>query len=201
MNNLNSHKCLVLNADYKPMKIIDWQKSISCLFRNKTRPQIEIIKFYDDILITAPGNKRFRLPSVIRNIQWYNIYGFTRNIKLSNKNLFIRDDHTCQYCNKKLPYNQLTRDHIIPKSRLKYAINKNIWNSWENITTCCSQCNRKKANRTPEEANMVLKKKPTIPICKYEDIIKSVYLYNLDTIPEEWSLYINNYERVPSKNK
>jgi 5-methylcytosine-specific restriction endonuclease McrA len=36
-------------------------------------------------------------------------------------------------------------------------------NDWMNLVTSCFKCNLKKSNRTPEEAKMVMMKKPYIP--------------------------------------
>ncbi|MEZ4725333.1 MAG: HNH endonuclease [Candidatus Kapaibacterium sp.] len=77
-----------------------------------------------------------------------------REVELSKKNIFRRDSERCQYCgtNKGL----LTIDHIIPKSRGGAS-------TWSNLTTACFECNNKKSNMTPEEANMSLISKPHKP--------------------------------------
>ena len=66
------------------------------------------------------------------------------------------------YCGQK---KNLTIDHIIPKSR-------GGQNTWENLVTCCSPCNRLKSNRTPEEAKMVLRVKPYEPNI-FSDIVNT----------------------------
>jgi 5-methylcytosine-specific restriction endonuclease McrA len=50
----------------------------------------------------------------------------------------------------------LTVDHIHPKSR-------GGENTWLNLVTCCGSCNRKKGDKTPDEANMKLRFKPYEP--------------------------------------
>jgi 5-methylcytosine-specific restriction endonuclease McrA len=77
-----------------------------------------------------------------------------RAVRLSRDNIFLRDDHTCQYCNKRFPVKELTLDHVMPVSR-------GGGKSWENLTTACHPCNRKKGNRTPAEAHMPLLSRPT----------------------------------------
>ncbi len=79
-----------------------------------------------------------------------------RTIKFSRRNVFDRDKGICQYCNKKFPREQLSMDHIIPKS-------KGGPSSFTNIVTACKACNAFKDNRTPEEAGMKLLKKPVAP--------------------------------------
>ena len=76
------------------------------------------------------------------------------DVVLSRKNLMIRDKYQCQYCSSKK--NPLTLDHVLPK-------NRGGMDTWENLVTACQSCNRKKRNRTPEEAKMLLKRLPKKP--------------------------------------
>lgn len=82
-----------------------------------------------------------------------------RSVVFSRKNLFKRDRYTCQYCGKQPGPDELTIDHIHPKSRGGAS-------SWENCALACIECNKRKANRTPEEAGMKLRKKPIKPTWK-----------------------------------
>lgn len=83
--------------------------------------------------------------------------GFVRHeIRFSRTNIFTRDKHQCQYCGAQPEKSDLTLDHVIPRSR-------GGGNSWENLVLACARCNVKKSNRTPEEANMRLLKKPSAP--------------------------------------
>jgi hypothetical protein len=50
----------------------------------------------------------------------------------------------------------LTLDHVLPRSR-------NGPTSWENVVACCRSCNARKRDRTPEEASMLLKRRPFTP--------------------------------------
>jgi 5-methylcytosine-specific restriction endonuclease McrA len=45
---------------------------------------------------------------------------------------------------------------VIPKSRQGRT-------SWDNLTTACKYCNAKKGHKTPEEAGMVLTRRPFKP--------------------------------------
>lgn len=75
---------------------------------------------------------------------------------VSNRVLFCRDFYRCAYCGKYFDHDELTRDHIIPKS-------KGGKNTWDNIITACKGCNGKKRDRTPEKAGMLLRFKPYTP--------------------------------------
>ena len=79
-----------------------------------------------------------------------------RSVVFSRRNIFKRDKHTCQYCGAQPPVDELTIDHILPKSRRGVS-------SWTNCVLSCIDCNKRKANRTPEEAKMTLRKKPVKP--------------------------------------
>ena len=72
-----------------------------------------------------------------------------RRVVLSRRNLFRRDHSSCQYCGDKLPSEEATIDHVLPRS-------KGGVTSWTNCVIACVSCNRKKANRTPEQAGMHL---------------------------------------------
>ncbi len=74
----------------------------------------------------------------------------------SNRGLFARDGHTCLYCGETFSPRNLTRDHIIPKSRGGN-------DSWLNSATSCCTCNHDKSNRTPEEWGHLLLAVPFVP--------------------------------------
>ncbi|MEC7685084.1 MAG: HNH endonuclease, partial [Pseudomonadota bacterium] len=54
------------------------------------------------------------------------------------------------------PWTELSRDHVIPTSRGGSDI-------WTNVVTSCRRCNNRKADRTPEQANMELLAIPFVP--------------------------------------
>lgn len=157
----NNSLCLLLNADYSPLRIISWKRAIvwSLKYDTKSNYGIEIIDYYHNRFIHGVNDKKFPVPSVAKTLNYFNIYD--KNIHFSRRNLFIRDDCTCQYCGKLFSTNQLTYDHIIPKSR--FSSDKKKSTNWLNIVTACRKCNAKKGNRTPTEANMMLIKEPSAP--------------------------------------
>jgi hypothetical protein len=87
----------------------------------------------------------------------------TPNLTRHNHKLFMRDRYTCAYCGERLLSPDLEREHIIPCS-------KGGRDSWMNVVTACRPCNQRKANRTPEEANMPLLYVPYVP-SRWEDLI------------------------------
>jgi 5-methylcytosine-specific restriction endonuclease McrA len=79
-----------------------------------------------------------------------------RHVKFSRRNIYLRDHFTCQYCGTVPPREELTIDHVIPRSRGGKTV-------WENVVLACVRCNMKKGNRLPEEAGLVLLTKPEKP--------------------------------------
>ena len=74
----------------------------------------------------------------------------------TRRNLFRRDQNTCQYCGARPGTSELSIDHLQPRSRGGLS-------SWENCVLACMDCNRRKADRTPDEARMHLLKAPVKP--------------------------------------
>lgn len=79
-----------------------------------------------------------------------------QDVKFNRRNIYARDSSRCQYCGKKFSTQELSLDHVIPKSQGGRA-------TWDNIVCCCVKCNVKKGGRTPEQAKMHLITKPHKP--------------------------------------
>ena len=139
---------LLLNISYEPIKIINWQKAITMLCLGK----VEVIEEYGHNIRSVSFT--IKLPSVVRLLDV--VKRNQRPVKFSRQNIYARDKYKCQYCGIKFPSEDLTYDHVLPKSRGGKT-------EWTNIVTCCIECNRKKGGRTPREASMKLLKKPVIP--------------------------------------
>lgn len=99
-------------------------------------------------------NFEIQVPRVIRLLS-YDL--FPRNIvKFNRRNIFLRDENRCQYCGHKYSTQQLSLDHVIPRSQGGQT-------NWENIVCACLKCNVRKGGRTPYQAGMKLYKKPVKP--------------------------------------
>jgi 5-methylcytosine-specific restriction endonuclease McrA len=77
-------------------------------------------------------------------------------IRLTRKNVMLRDGHQCQYCARRPSVRDLNIDHVIPRSR-------GGEDTWENLVTACRGCNLRKGWRTPDEASMRLIRTPLPP--------------------------------------
>ncbi len=147
INGALSGKVLVLNQNYEAMSICNVQRAVVLLFLGKA----ELISSKDSRLIYSIKTS-LPFPTIVRLRVYIKVP--YKKIVLSRKNILRRDNHKCVYCQRTdLP---LTLDHIVPKS-------KGGDDSWENLVTACVKCNNKKGDRLPEEAKMLLHKKPTRP--------------------------------------
>ncbi|WP_317932238.1 HNH endonuclease [Halioxenophilus sp. WMMB6] len=75
---------------------------------------------------------------------------------LCNRLLFRRDNYRCMYCGQRFLARELTCDHIVPRAQ-------GGQNRWQNVVAACKRCNHFKADRTPEQAGMVLLAVPFCP--------------------------------------
>jgi len=141
-------KALLLDSSYYPIQIVDWKRAMILFFTGRA----EVVEHHDDIKINSP-HESFKLPKVLRLFD--NFRNFPK-VKFNRNNVFYRDKHMCQYCGEKFKANELTFDHVMPKSRGGPT-------SWKNIVTCCHTCNNKKAARTPEEWGKKLIHQPYEP--------------------------------------
>ena len=165
---------LVLNATYEPLQVVPWKRAVRMLFQEKVVVVAEYEREIHSVSLTI------RLPSVLRLRHYVTIKRIHQQVKFSRANIYLRDQHRCQYCGHQFPLEQLTYDHVIPVARggLK---------NWENIVTCCIRCNRLKGNQLPEEASLRLLRKPKIPGGFPHKIH---FLLSRKRTPESWKNYI-----------
>ncbi|MCU0772736.1 MAG: HNH endonuclease [Verrucomicrobia bacterium] len=97
---------------------------------------------------------RIRVPRVILLAMFDRLP--KKEVKFTRHNIFERDKNTCQYCGQHFDRRDLNLDHVIPRDRGGPT-------TWENIVCSCIECNTRKGNRTPREADMRLVRKPKKP--------------------------------------
>ena len=138
-------RVLVLNSDFTPLNVTSLCRGYTLVSRGKA----EILKVGNQPIVT--GMSEIVRPLIIRllNFVRYRL----KAVKLKRERIYRRDGWKCVYCESK---RNLTIDHVIPKCR-------GGGNSWYNLVTCCSSCNSKKGDKTPQEANMVLLVTPKEP--------------------------------------
>jgi 5-methylcytosine-specific restriction endonuclease McrA len=165
--NLMKKPCLVLNGSYEPIRIIPIRRAMVMI--SKGTATIEVST-------NIQVHKYFCAPSVIRLMHYRRVP--SRLQIVSRRNIIIRDSGMCMYCGKKTL--NLTLDHIIPRS-------KGGSNSWDNLVACCPEDNRRKGDKTLEEAGMKLIHKPlpqSIHTARF--LLRSMGL----ELDKEWSKYL-----------
>lgn len=130
----------------------------------------------DDYVQTV--NMKIKIPRVIILSRYDKVP--KKRPKFSQKNIWVRDDYTCQYTGKKLKPNEGNIDHIIPRSR-------GGANNWDNCVLTSKSINAKKADSTPEEAGLKLIRQPKAP----RETLTSELLYNKYNIAE-WNIFLKN---------
>jgi 5-methylcytosine-specific restriction endonuclease McrA len=139
---------LLLNASFEPLNVINWKRALKLVFLEKAEVLQENEKEIRSITISM------RIPSVVRLLRYV---GFRRrDVRFSRQNIYARDRFSCQYCGRKLRSQELTCDHVTPRSRGGRT-------EWTNIVTCCIPCNRRKGGKTPREVGLRLIRKPSRP--------------------------------------
>ncbi len=134
---------LVLNADFRPLSYFPlslwpWQDSIKAVFLDR----VNIVSEYDRA-VRSPSVE-MRLPSVIALKAYVHL---DRRPAFTRFNVFLRDSFQCQYCGGGFASEQLTFDHVGPRSRGGRTL-------WTNVVTACQGCNLRKGNRTPTECRI-----------------------------------------------
>ena len=164
---------LVLNASYEPLRVVSWQKAITLLFKGK----VEVLAHYDREIrgVTV----RVKQPSVLRLLRHVHLKRAYAEVPFTRPNVYARDDHQCQYCGRRFTPAQLTFDHVVPVARGGRK-------DWNNIVTCCIPCNRRKGDQLPEEADLVLLRKPRRPPA-FAHLTLSL---GLRRAPESWRDYL-----------
>ena len=153
---LDTTRCVVLNATYEPITIVSSKRALILFLEGKAM----IVEEHPELVVRSP-NQTFPVPTSI--VLKHFVKGrmvFRTKALLTQRNLFIRDQYTCQYCGRnkqQLKSSEfLTRDHVMPR----HIGGRDIW---ENVVTCCNSCNNKKAYHLLEDINMTLLKIPTAP--------------------------------------
>jgi len=159
---------LVLNANFEPLNICNIRRAVCLMVVDKAalvmngRGEIHTI------------NRTFPRPSIIRLQNM--IHRPHPKVKLTRKEIFRRDNYSCQYCGSSS--RDLTIDHVEPR-------HLNGKHEWENVVTACAYCNHKKGGRTLEQARMVLLKIPEEPPSS------AFYLYNhYLSVNAEWEPFL-----------
>jgi 5-methylcytosine-specific restriction endonuclease McrA len=129
---------LLLNADAQPVSLlplstITWQDAVRYLVLDKAR----VLEWHEDWIVRS-ANWSTRVPSVMMLNEYFKKKSYVR---LSKRNVFLRDRYRCQYCGEHCTDETATLDHVLP-----YA--QGGKSTWTNLSTACKPCNYKKGSHT-----------------------------------------------------
>jgi 5-methylcytosine-specific restriction endonuclease McrA len=183
-----NYPVLVLNIDFSPYDVWNWQKvMVKLLTTNSIAPLYNddgsIIKH--DMLIRDGQGNRYDLPAVIILREY--VGNHNHLAPYTKSNIYARDLGICQYCGIETNPNNRSVDHVIPRANYNPRRYSFALSSFANVVTCCRPCNLKKRNRTPQQADMKLIRKPKSITRAQAYKNKLVMLSN---IPESWHDYI-----------
>jgi 5-methylcytosine-specific restriction endonuclease McrA len=157
---------LVLNRNWQPVGVARVARALVKVWNDTARvvdPADYRVYTWDDWSALRPAEdepiiltRRFRLrvPEVVTLTSYDRMPA--NSVTFSRRNVFKRDRFTCQYCGRQPGSEELTIDHVIPRSRGGTS-------TWDNCVLACIQCNADKADRTPAEARMALHAPPRRP--------------------------------------
>ena len=185
-------KVLVLNKSWQPIQVTTVRKAVTMVFHDtaqvvdpKSYGTFDFESWKEAAVFAKEATKylhacswKMVIPEVIV-LRHYN--GFhKRQVRFSRRNVFERDSCRCQYCGERFRTQDLTLDHVLPRSRGGHS-------QWENVVVACYRCNRRKANRTPREAHMRLLRSPQRPRWKTAPVHGAG-----GRIPASWEAFLDD---------
>ena len=127
---------LILNSDGTPLSRFPLSLNImKKVLKALLKGHINVVQEYDASIKVK--DKDLKLPKIVMLNKYVKI---DHKPKFSRKNIYLRDNYTCQYCGQKFDADDLTFDHVIPRA-----------------------CGNKKGSKTAEQVGMKLLSKPRIP--------------------------------------
>lgn len=136
---------LVLNASHEPLSVVSDRRALVLVIRGKA----VTIEVRDQVWRSE--RHEIPVPAVVRLTAFVHV-PFQRNVPVTRRAVFGRDDNRCQYCAG--PAESI--DHVLPRSR-------GGQHTWDNVVACCRRCNVRKGSRLPAEAGLILERMPRPP--------------------------------------
>ena len=160
---------LELNKSWQPIHVVDVRRAFSMMMAGLAKAvepetyQLHSFEAWAD-LKAAEGEPcvrtvslSLRLPEVIVLNRYDRVP--SRKVVFSRRNIYRRDACVCQYCGARPGTEELSIDHVVPKS-------KGGRSEWTNCVVACTSCNARKASRTVRQAGLRLKRTPVEPVWK-----------------------------------
>ncbi len=179
---------LVLNRSYFPVNLTTVKNAFCMLYRGVAKAvdnqyktfnyeswsQIAVEQREESIGLV---DKLIKIPRVIMLVAYDRVP--KTQVRFTRANIFARDRNICQYCGKPFTRNELSIDHVIPRSYGGKSL-------WDNVVCCCFNCNRKKGGKTPKQAGMKMLTPPHRP--RWTPLSRISFQ---DTKHKEWLPFLN----------
>ncbi|WP_016907279.1 HNH endonuclease [Streptomyces xiaopingdaonensis] len=139
-------RTLILNASFEPLSAVPVHRAVVLVLRGKA-----VVERAHPSLRCRAAELEVPAPEVIRLTRYVRV-PFRARAPWSRRGVLLRDRYRCAYCGRRAG----TVDHVVPRSR-------GGTDSWLNTVAACGGCNRRKADRTPAQAGLVLLSAPFAP--------------------------------------
>ena len=144
---MNRHDILALDIAGNPFAWLSANEAVHYYAINKVAWEVG-----DEEIVFRGGYSRAGVQSILAIKPVIAVAGseimarMMRPLPLGDDNtlLFRRDHHTCAYCAQIFPRQQLSRDHVVPRSRGGADI-------WMNCVAACRRCNSEKDSKLVAE--------------------------------------------------
>jgi 5-methylcytosine-specific restriction endonuclease McrA len=158
-----------------PLSIINWQHAIKLMYLGR----ITILETYPNWIVHSE-RLAINVPSVAVTKDYFH---YKKAVKFSRYNLYLRDLFKCQYCDDVFDYDELTIDHVIPRSAGGRT-------TWENCVTSCKSCNHSKGSYT----NIKPLNRPYRP--DYYNLVGKWKNTDFSVKQDSWNQYLGLDKRV-----
>ncbi len=162
---------LVVNANFEPLNVCSTRRALGLLLNGKAEMLANGRGYVHSVRLSIPRPSVIRLDRMIKRPR--------PKVRLTKRELFRRDNYTCQYCGQRSA--RLTIDHVVPRYRGGEHV-------WSNLVAACPSCNLRKGGRTLGEVHMVLQHRP------WEPQATTAYLFGpLLEANQEWRPYLEGW--------
>jgi 5-methylcytosine-specific restriction endonuclease McrA len=194
-----NRQVLVLNKHWMAVHVCTVRRALTLMFQELARVVTEDFQTWDfeswrelsafansgTPLIHTP-QFQLLLPQVIVLMRYNRLP--PRTVKFNRRNIFLRDRHQCQYCGHRPKEDDLTIDHVVPRSRGGRSV-------WENVVLACTRCNARKGDRLPEESGLHPIRPPrkppwtiTLQHMRLDEVNRTLWQKFIDTVYWETNL-------------